>query len=250
MKTMLQQKVFGVALVMAVLALSLTACGTQQPASSSASGASSASSSAVVERQPVSSSSSSSSAASSSTANQDYSQQVSIEGDYSYENKYNAYHILIAKNNSDTTFKIASNSTALDAQGGLIGAADADVRAVGPGCTSYLREYYSKVSGVDHYDTKVSASADSYASVLQDLELTATPAGSNVVVQCTNNGSQEAQFVQALVLYFQGDALVDSSEKYLSNSSEALAPGASHSEQVSTREAFDSVSAYLSGRGK
>lgn len=233
-----------------VMVLSLAACGQQgSSGSSSASSAQGEASSAVVEKQSVSSSSNSSGNAASSASAGDYADQVSIEGDYSYENKYNAYHVLIVKNNSDATLKIASNSTALDADGNLIGADDADTRAVGPGCTSYLLEAYSKVSGVSKYETNLSASVDKTASVLQDLELSATPADSNVVVQCTNSGDQDAQYVQALVLFFNGDTLVDTEEKYLSGS-DPLAPGATQSEQVSTRESFDSVSAYLSGRGK
>ena len=233
-----------------LLSIGLVACGGQE-ASSSASESRGASDSAVVEKQSVlSSEASSSKLASSASSSGDYSAQVSIEGDYSYENKYNTYHVLVVKNNSDATLKIVSNSTALDGNGSLVGADDADSRAVGPGCTSYLLEVFSKVSGVSKFETNLSASVDKTASVLQDLELTATSAGSNVVLQCTNSGEQEAEFVQALVLFFEGDALVDTAEKYLSNGSEPLGPGATQSEQVSTRESFDSVSAYLSGRGK
>ena len=228
----------------AMLAFGLAGCSGSAGSSSAQGG----SSSAVVEKQAVTSSSASS-AATSAASNEDYSQKVSIEGEYAYESGNNSIHILIVKNNSDATLKISSNSTALDAGGSLIGADDADTSAVGPGCTSYLKEYFSKVTGANKYETKLSASVDKNASVLQDLELTANPAGSNVVLQCTNNGGKDARFVQALVLFFNGDTLVDSGEKYLSSGSEALAPGDTKSEQVSTRQAFDSVSAYLSGRG-
>lgn len=247
----------GIAAIAAIcaLSLSLVACGSQTGGESTGTARSESNSAAADHQVSVDASSSSGSAASTSSASAssastDYASMVSIEGDYSYETRYAAYHVLIVKNNSDATLKIASNSTAVDASGNLIGADDADTRAVGPGCTSYLLEHYNKVSGVAKYETVITASVDTHTSVLQDLDLSATAAGSNVIVQCTNTGTHDAEFVQALVLFFDGDTLVDSEERYLSNGTEPLGPDETRSEQMSTRESYDSVSAYLSGRGK
>jgi len=250
-KLVLRNACLGVA--SGLLALTLTACGGQGASGAGQSGSAQGASGGTIERQAVShaasSTSESTTSASSSASDQDYSGQVSIEREYTLEQRNRTLHVLVIKNNSDATLKVSSNSTAHDSEGGLIGAADASVSAVGPGCTSYLKEYYSDVKGVGKFESVISAKQDKAVSVIQDLDISATPAGNNVVLQCTNNGEREAQFVQALVLYFNGDTLVDSSEQYITSVSEQFNPGDTRSEQVSTRETFDSISVYLSGRG-
>ena len=171
--------------------------------------------------------------------------------EYSYENSIgDSIYFLVIKNNSDKTVGINGNMTAYDAGGNVIGADSSDIDVIGPGEESIADFFFDSVSNIDHVEYTFSYDTSPYyGSVLSDLGIEGNINDSNVVVSVTNNGTEPAQFVQAYALFLDSDGKVVSYESsYVVDGDSEIKPGATISKQLDTRDDFNTVEVYFTGR--
>ena len=63
-----------------------------------------------------------------------------------------------------------------------------------------------------------------------------------------NQGKEAAEFVQARALFFRDGALVGTAEVYVTDNDSEIKPGKRIRKELTTREAYDDVQVYVSGR--
>lgn len=170
---------------------------------------------------------------------------------YMYENRYgDTFYFLAITNNSNASVEIGANGIAKDATGNMIGADDFEIDVLGPGEQSIGYFVFDDVSGVASVDYDINYAASSYYDpVIADLELQYTINNQNVVVSVTNNGDKKAEYVKAYALFFDANGgVVDYDSGYVVDNDNELKPGKTLVEQLDTRDGFDNVKVFLSGR--
>ncbi len=175
-----------------------------------------------------------------------------VISDWSYVPEYSnsTYHVFEITNNSGKTLEISINDNAKNYSGEIIGAHSTSQEDVPSGCTVYMINFFYDVTGVQSYDTIITTKEeDFYIPVIQDISVSVTDRGDKAIVTVTNNGSLAAEFVEATVVFFEGDEVAYTSSKYFDNDDYYLMPGASVSEQVNAYSTFyTDVKAYITGR--
>ena len=185
------------------------------------------------------------------TTKEDISVEDLIIEEYSYENTIgDTLYFLVITNNSSETIQISSNATAYDEQGNVIGADSSELNAVGNGCQSILTHYFSSVENVKDFEYTLSVEKETYyQSVIQDVKLETSILEDKVIVTCTNNGSESAEFLEATALFMKENELVYYGSKYVTDDNSELKPNATISEQIEAYgNDFDDVKVYLTGR--
>ena len=174
--------------------------------------------------------------------------------EYLYE--YHEYsggsvYYLIVTNNSAETVSFFANGTAKDANGNIIGAADADITVLGPGETSVGYLYFSGVTGVETVEYQAAYGAETnFAPVVGSLSLDVSVNADNAIVSVTNNGDIAARYVEAYAVFLAADNTVISVvNKYLVDDDYEIKPGGTLSEQLDCPSGFDRVEVYLTGNG-
>lgn len=182
---------------------------------------------------------------------EDLTDAIEILAEYTLSDSIGWYtrHFMVIKNNASTTVDVSTSSLAYDADGNLLGAAEASFDALGSGCTSVIYEAFETEGVVDHYETTTSAAASSYfRSVIQDLSYTETIVSNGAVYQVTNNGSVPAEFVEGYALFFRGGELIGYESTYFTDNDSEIKPGSTISNQLTAYENFDTIEFYLTGR--
>ena len=159
---------------------------------------------------------------------------------------------LIVTNNSEYDVGFSANGAAYDASGNIIGAADTSIDILGTGQTSICYFYFDSVAGIDHveytcnYDTEVRY----YSDVLHNLSAQVTINDANVVVSVTNNGTEEADFVEAHALFLDSQGnVVGHDSTYVTDNDSEIKPGATITKQLTIYgQSFDTVEVYFTGR--
>lgn len=169
---------------------------------------------------------------------------------YFYESTFSTQCYVVVKNNSQATVEIGCNATALDASGSVLGAGRGSIDVLGPDEESIMPVYFSDVSNVEQIEYQLNFSpARYYQPVVGNLVLQQTINNNNLTVSVTNNGSINAQFVEAYALFFDADDnLVYTDYTYVTDNDSEIKPGASISAQLDCRESFDHVLCFLAGR--
>lgn len=170
--------------------------------------------------------------------------------EYSYENTIgDTLHFLVIKNNSNYTIKVSSNTTALDSSGTILGANSSELEALGSGCESCLIDYFDGVENIDKFEYTLSLKEDPYyESVISDLSYETSEQRDKVIVTCTNNGSEPAEFVEVIGLFFKNGELVNYDSTYVTDDDSELKPGATLSEELNCYDGYDEVKIYFTGR--
>lgn len=158
-------------------------------------------------------------------------------------------YLLVLKNNSPETANAHGDVVAYDAEGNILATSSAGVDALGSGKEQVMSFYFSDLAGVDHFGYNVDYKVETdYEDVGDDIEIQETINGKSVVITCTNNGDEVAEFVEAYVLFFKGEQLVEYNWTYLYDVDFELRPGKTVSDNVYCFEDFDSIKCYYSGR--
>ncbi len=170
---------------------------------------------------------------------------------YLYENSIgDSLYFYIVKNNSSATVGVDGNATAYDAAGNAIGASQRSIDVLGAGETSLMTFYFDSVSGIDKVDCALSYDTSVYYKpVINNIRMEQTINDQNMTVVATNDGTINAQFVEAYALFFDADnKVVSYDSRYITDGDSELKPGASLSVQLDTYKGFDHVECYLTGR--
>ena len=179
----------------------------------------------------------------------DYAAQLDKE-EYIYDTGHEiVYHFIVLKNNSDQTLTIATNSVAYDESGDKIGAGSGHLEALGPQSEQLVIEFLDNVSGVDHFDTAISASKSKrYKDATANIEVEADILEDKVIITCTNNGDKAAQSVEGRVIFLKDGECIGCDTDYFTDEEGKLKPGESMTKQLdSYSDSFDEAKYYIVG---
>lgn len=176
--------------------------------------------------------------------------QVSIT-EYSYETDFmdTTWYMMEITNNSPVTISVSTNVIAKDESGNIIGAASSSKDAVESGYTVCLTHMFDNTKP-ESFSYTISVKEDEYYEpVLSDLSYEASDTGGKVIITCTNNGSEPAEFVEGLMLFFSGDELVGQSSSYFTDDDSELKPGNTIAKEFEVYNTeYDNFKFYLTGR--
>ena len=169
---------------------------------------------------------------------------------YIYENSYATSYYYIIKNTGNRTVALDGNAIAYDALGNRLGADSDSIDVLGPGETSIMTFYFSNVRGVDSVNCTLSDTARLYYQpVIANLSVNPSRNNRNLTLSITNNGSINADFVEAQALFFnESGKVVDSESKFFIDSDNEIKPGATITGQITSNKNFSRVEYYLTGR--
>lgn len=165
----------------------------------------------------------------------------------SYSTKYWNYAFLVIQNNSEYDLSISANVTFYDEAGNLVGAKSTSEDAVESGYDTILYFMPDEDFATMEYELEVDEETW-YECVLSDLSYDGTVAKDKVILSVTNNGEKAAEFVQASVLFFNGDTLVGFEQNYIVDDDSELKPGKTINKEMDCYEDFDSYQVFFSGR--
>jgi hypothetical protein len=158
------------------------------------------------------------------------------------------YVAYVLENNSDFLIQLDLQVVFKDSDGNTIGAKNDSLNAFEPGTQSAL--VFSNDEEFSSTDFRISTSEESwYTGVISAIDIDVSTTSDKAIVAATNNGEIPASFVQYIVLFFNGDNVVDYDWGYLSDSDFEIKPGRTEIGEQRTRTRFDSVEVYLTGRG-
>lgn len=166
---------------------------------------------------------------------------------YSYSSRYYEYAFLEITNNSEFDLDVSAEVKFYDASGNLVGAKSGSQEAFQQG-TSILM-YFMPDESFATMDYELSASEEEwYDCVVADLSYESTPAKDKEIVSVTNNGTKAAEFVQAYILFFNGDKIVGFDWTYFTDDDSELKPGKTITEEMDCYESYDSYKIFFTGR--
>lgn len=157
-------------------------------------------------------------------------------------------YVMVVKNNSPITLSISANVIARDASGSMSGASSMSEDAVESGYEACL--VCSFDAGETFEYTLYAEEEDYYIGVQSDIEYEVAMNEKNIVVACTNTGSEAAEFVQAYTLFFDNGELVDVDYTYCVDSDSEIKPGAMIASEISVYEDYDDAIVIVVDRRK
>lgn len=160
------------------------------------------------------------------------------------------WYFMEITNNSDVTIQVETNVVAKDADGNIIGATSGEEGAIESGYTVCIPHMFDEVKP-ETYEYTISVNEEEYhAPVLSDLQYEVSDTGDKLIVSCTNNGKDPAEFVEGLVLFFKGDQLLGQSSNYFTDDDSELKPGNTIAKEfeIYSDEQYDNYKVYLTGR--
>lgn len=176
--------------------------------------------------------------------------KVEVVEEYHYINSIGvAEYFLIVKNDSSETISVNVNATAKDAEGNLIGANTQSEEAIPSGYEVCIGCYFSDAKNAENFEYTLDAKKDKYYdAVIQDLSFEESRTDKKVIISCTNNGEDAAQFVEATALFFSNGELVRSDSTYITDDDSEIKPDATIIKEMKAYDEYDDVKIYLSGR--
>ena len=183
------------------------------------------------------------------TANIVTEREFTFATDYGWVN-----HVLFVTNNNDVVVGVTTHSTAYDKDGKEIGTSYGSNQALDPGNTGIIVELYETEEEVASYDTVVAAEESWYDCGVLNLngEYTSEGVQNGLHLTIRNDGELPIQFVEAFVLFFNGEELVGMESAYLTDDDYEIKPGATIEKDVKmfSDTAFDDVIIGLQGYGE
>lgn len=176
--------------------------------------------------------------------------KAEVVEEYHYINSIgSAQYFLIVKNNSTDTISVNINATAKDAEGNLIGATSESEEAIPSGYEVCIEFYFSDAKNAASFEYTLDAKKDKYyEAVIQDLAYEESRTDKKVIISCTNNGKDAAEFVEATALFFLNGELVRSNSTYIVDDDSEIKPGATIVKEMNSFGEYDDVIIYFSGR--
>lgn len=129
-------------------------------------------------------------------------EKISVK-EYTYTSSTDTnWYFMEITNNSDVTIQVETNVVAKDVDGNIVGAASGEEGAIESGYTVCIPHMFDEVKP-ETYEYTISVNEEEYHTpVLSDLQYEVSDTGDKLIVSCTNNGEEPAEFVEGLVLFF------------------------------------------------
>ena len=166
---------------------------------------------------------------------------------FSYSTDYWNYAFLVIKNNSEYNLDITANVTFYNEAGELVGAKSTSQEAVESGYDTILYFMPDEAFVTMEYELEVSEE-EWYDCVQSDLSYESTEAKDKIILSVTNDGDEAAKFVEASVLFLNGENVVGFSQNYITDDDSELKPGKTIMQEMDCYEDFDSYQVFFSGR--
>ena len=167
--------------------------------------------------------------------------------EYTYNSDYNNYVFLGVKNNSSYDLNIYGEMIFKNADGGLVGTSNREIYAFEAG-QEVMLDFSSDVVFAGYDYTLSVGEEEYYAPVLSSLVKEVSVTDTKAILAVTNNGEKAAKYVEYIVLFLNGNTVVDYEWGYCTDDDSEIKPGKTNYDEASTRETFDSVLVYLNGR--
>lgn len=176
--------------------------------------------------------------------------EIKVLNEYTWSTDYYNYIAIVIKNNSKFTVVPTIQLKLLDEYGKTVGVKNDSENAFGSGCEMVFI-FSNKEKFID-YEYTISVSEEKYyKDVVSSLSMNVTTTDSKAILEITNNGKIDAEFVEYNILYLRGDNVVDYGWGYcVDNDHEIKAGDTQFIEDSSYGVIFDSIKVYLTGRGK
>lgn len=172
-----------------------------------------------------------------------------VEECYYIDSIGSAHYFLIIKNNSSETISVSVNATAKDAEGNLIGTTTQSEEAIPSGYEVCIGCYFSDAKNAASFEYTLDAKKDKYyEAVIQDLTYEESRTDKKVIISCTNNGKDAAEFVKATALFFLNGELIRSDSTYMTDDDSEIKPGATIIKEMNSFGEYDDAKIYFSGR--
>lgn len=170
---------------------------------------------------------------------------------YYYTNSIGSvsYYVTVT-NNSEATVSVKGTANGFDADGNVIAVKEMDIDVLGPGETSIGSFWFGDSVGIENVEYSLEYEKEpNYLPVLSNLSVVANVNDKNVTLSVTNNGTYNAQFVEAYGLFFDADNnLIYVDSGYIVDDDSEIKPGDTISGQINCSAAFDHIEMFLTGR--
>lgn len=179
----------------------------------------------------------------------DLNEMIDIK-EYSYKSGTDTtWYIMEVTNDSPVTISAETNVIAKDADGNTIGAASSSEDAIESGYSICLLHMFDEGEPASYEYTISVKEDDYYAPILSDLSYEESDTGNKVIITCTNNGDEAAEFVEGTVLFFAGDKLLRHSTTYFTDDDSEIKPGNTIAEEFDFYgdEPYDNYKVYFTG---
>lgn len=147
-------------------------------------------------------------------------------------------------NPTDKDVSISMNITAKDEAGNALASSSQSESAISPNSSVIINGYLDNVN----MDAKIDYSMDvkavsSSISATPNISMTNNINGDKVVLTATNNGNQDARFLQAQAIFLKGGEMVNAGMTYLVGDESTIKAGETRTGEIScyTRGGFDEV---------
>ncbi len=176
--------------------------------------------------------------------------QIKVVDEYTWSTDYNNYIAIVIKNNSKYVLEPSIQLKLKDSSGKTVGVKNDSENAFGIG--SEMVFIFGNDEVFSDYEYVISAKEETYyKDVVSKLAVDVTTTDNKAIVEITNNGKKDAQFVEYSILYFRNDKVVDYGWGYcVDNDSEIKVGSTEFDEDTVYGTIFDDVKVYLTGRGK
>ncbi len=169
--------------------------------------------------------------------------------EYVFKDGETTKHILIIQNNSDKTVSVVSHSKALGKKGAVVGQGSGFVNAVGSGAVSYIVEDMDTTKNVSEceYELEV-AETKTYASVVENVEISVETVENKAVVSITNAGTKQVERLEGLAVFTKEGIVTNVVSCGISDEGSPMEQGAALVKEFDAEgAAFDDVQIYLRG---
>ena len=167
--------------------------------------------------------------------------------EYSYDTGFWHYAFLVIENTSNFNIKVTANVKFYNEANELIGAQSADQDAFEKGTKIVLYFMPDEVYTRMEYELSV-REEDFYDCVVSNLSFESVSAKNKEIVSVTNNGSEEADFVEGYALFFKEDKVVGFDSTYFIDDDDELKAGKTITKEINCYDEYDSVQFFFTGR--
>lgn len=166
------------------------------------------------------------------------------------------YHYIVIESTVNEPLEVQANTTATNAAGATVGAAEAYVDTIRPGHQKLITEMFDNTTDAVNFVTTFSTSDSYYEDAAVSTVITAQPGDQKLIVTLTNAGTIPVEFCSATVLFFRDGQVIDHEEQYFTDTDYELKAGASMTQQYDFYNetdwwddgTYDSYQIYTDGR--
>lgn len=167
---------------------------------------------------------------------------------YEYTNSIGTHWVVVAiKNNSEFNLEISMDGQFKDANGTLIGTSKDEDPAFEKG--SEIAFTFNNEAEYASFEYKISVKeTDYYDCVWSNIQVESNTAEKKAIISATNNGEKPAEFLEYIVVFFNGGTPVDHTSGYLVDDESELKPGQTESREADCYVPFDSIKVFYNAR--